>query len=289
MKGIILAAGSGTRLNPATLPISKILLPIFDRPMIYYPLSVLMDSSIKDVLIITNEKDADNFKRTLGDGSQFGIKISYEIQYVQRGIADAFIIAEDWIGDDDVALILGDNILYGPSLNRSIQKALESDMPAVIFGYHVTDPKRFGVVEFDSQMNVLSIEEKPIKPKSNYAAIGLYFYKKGVCSKAKTLNESKRGELEITDLNNLFLDENKLSVIILEKDIKWLDAGTFDSIIESSVFVSETEKKQQMKIMCPEIIAYHKKYVTKEKIMEWVQKNNTSDYYKAITEYLSIK
>ncbi len=289
MKGIILAAGYGTRLSPATLPISKSLLPVFDRPMIYYPLSILMAASIKDILIITNERDSDNFKRALGDGSQYGIKISYQIQYVQRGISDAFIIAEKWIGDERVALILGDNIFYGSSLYDSVSKAVESESPAVIFGYNVTDPERFGVVEFDNQMKVLSIEEKPEKPKSKYAAIGLYFYRKGVCDKAKTLKESKRGELEITDLNNKYLKNGELSVILLNDDIKWLDAGTFTSIMDASIFIAEKEKTMKKKILCPEIIAYEKGFVTKEKILKWVEKNNTSEYFNSIFNELNVK
>ena len=289
MKGIILAAGYGTRLSPATLPISKSLLPVYDRPMIYYPLSVLMSASIKDILIITNERDADNFKRALGDGSQFGISISYEIQYIQRGISDAFIIAEKWIDDDRVALILGDNIFYGKTLNDSLAKAIECESSAVIFGYKVPDPERFGVVEFDDKMKVLSIEEKPKEPKSNYAAIGLYFYKKGVSSKAKMLKESKRGELEITDLNNIYLKDGDLSVILLDDDVKWLDAGTFTSIMDASVFVSDEENKTGKKILCPEIVAYEKGFVTKDEILKWVEKNNTSDYFRTIMNELTIK
>ena len=286
MKGIILAAGSGTRLRPATLPISKILLPIFDRPMIYYPLSILMMSSIKDILIITNENDLNNFKRTLGDGSQFGIKITYDIQYVQRGIADAFIIAEKWIGDDDVALILGDNIFCGESLENSIKGAIESESSAVIFGYRVPDPERFGVVEFDNKNKVISLEEKPKRPKSNYAAIGLYFYRKGVSSIAKTLKESDRGELEITDLNKEFLKTGNLSVILLKDDVKWIDAGTFNSLAEASIFISSEEKKQRKKIMCPEIIAFEKGFISREELLKWAKKNNTSDYYGSILDEL---
>lgn len=289
MKGIILAAGNGTRLLPATLPISKILLPVYDRPMIYYPLSVLMMASIRDILVITNERDADNFKRTLGDGSHLGININYDVQHVQRGISDAFIIAEKWIGDEEVALVLGDNIFYGKTLGDSITKAINSESSATIFGYKVPDPERFGVVEFDNEMKVLSIEEKPNKPKSNYAAIGLYFYKKGVSSKAKTLEESDRGELEITDLNNKYLNEKELSVILLNDDVKWMDAGTFTSIMEASIFVSSEEKKIGKKILCPEIIAFEKGFVTKNKIIEWVKNNNTSNYYRAILDELTLK
>lgn len=289
MKGIILAAGYGTRLSPATLPISKCLLPVFDRPMVYYPLSILMNASITEILIITNERDLENFKRALGDGSQFGIKISYDIQHVQRGISDAFIIAEKWIGDDRVALILGDNIFYGETLNDSIADAIECESSAVIFGYKVPDPERFGVVEFNDEKKVLSIEEKPKNPKSNYAAIGLYFYKKGVSSEAKNLKESERGELEITDLNNRYLDKGELSIILLTDDVKWLDAGTFTSIMDASEFILNKEKEVGKKILCPEIIAYEKGFVSKDKILKWVEKNNTSDYFKSILNELSVK
>ena len=289
MKGIILAAGSGTRLSPATTPISKILLPIFDRPMIYYPLSILMTASIRDILIITNEKDADNFKRTLGDGSQYGISISYDIQYVQRGISDAFIIAEEWIGCDEVVLILGDNIFYGDSLKTSLLEASSSEKSAVIFGYQVSDPKRFGVVEFDEKLNVVSIEEKPENPKSDYAAIGLYYYRGDVCSKAKTLEPSKRGELEITDLNNIYLSNDDLSVVLLKNDIKWVDAGTFDSILEASNFIFEEEKKIGKKILCPETTACEMGFVPKNTMIEWIKNKDGSDYYKSILEELSVR
>ena len=289
MKGIILAAGSGTRLSPATTPISKILLPIFDRPMIYYPLSILMTASVRDILVITNEKDAENFKRTLGDGSQYGVKISYDIQHVQRGISDAFIIAEDWIRNDDVVLILGDNIFYGDSLKSSMLEASSSEKPAVIFGYRVSDPERFGVVEFDKNLNVISLEEKPENPKSNYAAIDLYFYKGNVCSKAKTLKPSKRGELEITDLNNLYLNDNDLSVILLKDDVKWVDAGTFDSILEASNFISEEEKRIGKKILCPETTACEMGFIPKDVMIQWVKNKGGSDYYKSILKELSVK
>ena len=282
MKGIILAGGSGTRLSPATIPISKILLPVFDRPMIYYPLSVLMTASIRDILIITNEKDAENFKRTLGDGSQYGISISYMIQYKQRGISDAFIIAEEWIGNDKVALILGDNIICGNSLESSIKEAMATEKSAVIFGYNVPDPERFGVVEFDDDNNVLSLEEKPQVPKSNYIAIGLYFYQRDASSMAKKLVPSKRGELEITDLNNMYLDKGNLSIIPLKNDVTWIDAGTFDSIMAASNFIFTEEKKVGKKIMCPELISYEKGFISKEKMIEWIKKNSGSDYFNSI-------
>jgi len=279
MKGIILAAGAGTRLSPATLPISKILLPIYDRPMIYYPLSTLMMAGIKDILIITSERDLDNFKRTLGDGSQFGIRIEYDIQYVQRGISDAFIIAEKWINGDRVSLILGDSIFYGDDLEELITEAIKSENGATIFGYPVPDPERFGVVGFDDNMKVTSLEEKPSNPKSNYAAVGLYFYDGKVCSVAKSLKTSARGELEITDLNKVYLDNDELSVKLFGKETKWIDAGTFDSLLESSLFVADEEKKKGRKILCPETIAYRKGFVTKEQILNWISKNKANEYF----------
>ena len=284
MKGIILAAGAGTRLSPATLPISKILLPIYDRPMIYYPLSTLMMAGIKEILIITNEKDLDNFRRTLGDGSQFGIRIEYDIQYVQRGISDAFLIAERWIGNEKVSLILGDNIFYGENIGKLIEEAVTNDSGATIFGYPVPDPERFGVVGFDKNMKVTSLEEKPSKPKSNYAAVGLYFYDNKVCSIAKTLKPSARGELEITDLNNVYLNNDELSVKLFDDKTKWIDAGTFDSLLESSSFIANEEKRLGKKILCPEIIAYRKGFVTKEQILDWVSKNKANEYFLAIKE-----
>lgn len=286
MKGIILAAGSGTRLSPATLPISKILLPIYDRPMIYYPLSILLSASIRDILIITNERDLDNFKRTLGDGSQFGVNIDYLIQYVQRGISDAFIIAEDWIDNDDVALILGDNIFYGENVERTIAKAVKMNSGAIVFGYHVPDPQRFGVVEFDDDNRVKSIEEKPKDPKSDCAVVGLYFYDSKVCSLAKTLKPSKRGELEITDLNIEYLKNGDLSISVFEKDTKWVDAGTFDSILESSSFIADEERRTGKKILCPELIAYRKGFVSKEALTKWIDRNSNSEYFESIRKEL---
>ena len=282
MKGIILAAGAGTRLSPATLPISKILLPIYDRPMIYYPLATLMMAGIKDVLIITNEADLNNFKRTLKDGSQFGIRIDYDIQYVQRGISDAFIIAKDWIGDDDVALVLGDNIFYGENMESLISQASSRKNGATVFGYRVPDPERFGVVGFDENMKVTSLEEKPKQPKSDYAVVGLYFYDNEVCPLAETLKPSARGELEITDLNIEYLKKDKLSVELFDDDVRWFDAGTFDSLLESSTFVAEEERRKGKKILCPEIIAYRKGFVSKEKMLEWIQNNKDNEYFKAV-------
>lgn len=279
MKGIILAAGAGSRLYPATFPISKTLIPIYDRPMIYYPLSILMMAGIRDVLIIVSERELDNFKRTLGDGSQFGISIEYDIQYVQRGISDAFIIAEKWIGDEKVSLILGDNIFYGDNIEQLIEEAANNETGATIFGYSVPDPKRFGVIGFDDKMNVTSLEEKPSEPKSNYVAVGLYLYDNKVCSFAKTLEPSKRGELEITDLNSIYLKNNELSVKLFDNETKWIDAGTFDSLLESSLFVANEEKKKSEKILCPEVIAYKKGFVTKNQILNWISKNKANEYF----------
>ena len=282
MKGIILAAGAGTRLSPATKPISKILLPIYDRPMIYYPLSTLMIAGIRNILIITNETDHENFKRTLGDGSPFGIKIDYAIQYVQRGIADAFLIAEEWIGDEKVSLILGDNIFYGDNVESTILRATNRDSGAVIFGYQVPDPKRFGVIGFDNSMTVTSLEEKPTSPKSNYAAVGIYFYDRNVCSLAKLLKPSKRGELEITDLNIEYLKRNDLSVLFFDENTKWIDAGTFDSLLNSSIFICEKEKELGRKILCPELIAMKKGFISKDDLIKWIGMNKDNEYFSSI-------
>lgn len=287
MKGIILAAGKGTRLSPATLPISKILLPIYDRPMIYYPLSTLMMAGIKDILIITNESDLPNFKRTLGDGSQFGIHIQYDIQYVQRGISDAFIIAEDFIAGDRVCLVLGDNIFYGPNVESILKQASGYQGGALVFGFKIPDPERFGVVEFDKDRNVISLEEKPKSPKSNYAVVGLYFYDGKASQKAKTLKPSARGELEITDLNRLYLAEGSLKVELFDDDTEWIDAGTFDSLLESSQFVAAEEKRVGKKILCPEIIAYGNGFVSKEKMQEWLDSNKKNEYFEGVRKELN--
>ena len=287
MKGIILAAGKGTRLSPATLPISKILLPIYDRPMVYYPLATLMMAGIRDVLIITNEVDLDNFKRTLGDGSQFGMRIDYDIQYVQRGISDAFIIAKDWIGDDKVALVLGDNIFYGEGLEQLIAEASTVKDGAVVFGYRVPDPERFGVVGFDENNKVTSLEEKPANPKSDYAVVGLYFYDNDASPFAETLKPSARGELEITDLNIEYLKRDRLSVRLFDDNVKWFDAGTFDSLMESSMFVANEEKRIGRKILCPEIIAYRKGFVSKDALMEWIGRNKDNEYFGAVRKEIN--
>ena len=278
MKGIILAAGAGTRLYPASLPISKILLSIYDKPMIYYPLSTLMLASITDILIITNEADYDNFKKLLGDGSQFGLNISYKIQYVQKGIADAFIIAEDFVAKEDVALILGDNIFHGHGFSSLMKEAIKNNRGATLFGYTVKDPERFGVVEFDENKRVLSLEEKPKQPKSDYAVTGLYFYDGNVCEYAKQLKPSARGELEITDLNKIYLEKDKLNVEILGRGFAWLDTGTHDSMLQASNFVQSMELNKGEKISCLEEIAYLHGLISGEKILDNI-KDYKSDYY----------
>ncbi len=268
MKGIILAAGKGTRLYPASLPISKILLPIYDKPMIYYPLSTLMLAGIKDILIITNKDSDENFKKLLKDGSQVGLNIQYKIQEVQRGIADALLLGEDFIGEDSVALILGDNIFHGFGFSTLMKNALEYNNGATVFGYHVNDPERFGVVEFDENKKSISLEEKPTNPKSNYAVTGLYFYDKHVCEYAKTLKPSARGELEITDLNKIYLEKGNLNVEILGRGFAWLDTGTQDAMLEASNFVSAIERNKGEQIACIEEIALNKGFITPDKLRE---------------------
>jgi len=282
MKGIVLAAGAGTRLYPASQPISKILLPIYDKPMIYYPLSTLMLAGIKDILIITNESDYDNFRKLLGNGSQFGINLSYEIQYVQRGIADAFNIAEDFINGDTSALILGDNIFHGHGFSTIMKEALCANNGATVFGYTVKDPERFGVVEFDENKKVLSLEEKPKHPKSNYAVTGLYFYDSNVCDYAKQLEPSERGELEITDLNKIYLDKRKLNVEILGRGFAWLDTGTHDSMLQASNFVQAMELNKGVKISCLEEIAYNQGFISAKDLLDKIEKYGNNQYYSYI-------
>lgn len=283
MKGIILAAGAGTRLYPASLPISKILLPIYDKPMIYYPLSTLMLAGIREVLIIANEADYDNFVKLLGDGSHLGMSIHYKIQYVQRGIADALLVGEDFIGDDDVALILGDNIFHGFGFSTLMKNAIKSNNGAIVFGYRVKDPERFGVIEFDENKKAISLEEKPQIPKSNYAVTGLYFYDKNVCKYAKTLQPSARGELEITDLNKIYLEKGLLNVEILGRGFAWLDTGTHESMLQASNFISSMELNKGEKIACLEEIAINQRFISAEKVLE-LCKNYKSDYYKYIQD-----
>ena len=285
MKGIILAAGAGTRLYPASLPISKILLPIYDKPMIYYPLATLMLAGIKDILIITNETDIDNFKKLLGDGSNIGIKISYKIQYVQRGIADAFLLAENWINNEDVALILGDNIFHGFGFSTLMKNAIKNNSGATVFGYRVKDPERFGVVEFDKNKNAISLEEKPINPKSHYAVTGLYFYDKNVCKYAKLLKPSSRGELEITDLNKIYLNRKELQVEILGRGFAWLDTGTHDAMLQASNFIQSMEMNKGEKIACIEEIAIANNFISKKEAFNNIKKYK-SDYYSYVKEII---
>lgn len=279
MKGIVLAGGAGTRLYPASQPISKILLPIYDKPMIYYPLSTLMLAGIKDILIITNELDYDNFIKVLGDGSQYGLNLSYKIQYVQRGIADAFLIAEDFINGEDVALVLGDNIFHGHGFSTLMKNAIAKNNGATVFGYTVKDPERFGVVEFDENGKALSLEEKPLLPKSNYAVTGLYFYDNKVCEYAKMLKPSARGELEITDLNRIYLENGELNVEILGRGFAWLDTGTHDSMLQASVFVQTMELNKGVKIACLEEIAYNQGFITKDKLLDKIEKYGLKNEY----------
>lgn len=279
MKGIVLAGGAGTRLYPASQPISKILLPIYDKPMIYYPLSTLMLAGIKDILIITNELDYDNFIKLLGDGSQYGLNLTYKIQYIQKGIADAFLIGEDFIAGDDVALILGDNIFHGHGFSTIMKHAIENNEGATVFGYTVKDPERFGVVEFDEKQRAISLEEKPAKPKSNYAVTGLYFYDKNVCEYAKILEPSKRGELEITDLNRIYLGKGKLNVEILGRGFAWLDTGTHDSMLQASNFVQAMELNKGVKISCLEEIAYNQGFISREELLNKIEKYGLNNEY----------
>ncbi len=286
-KGIILAGGAGTRLYPASLPISKILLTVYDKPMIYYPLTTLMLAGIKDILIISNPDDIDNFKKLLGDGSQIGISIKYAIQYETRGIADALIIGEDFIRDDNVALILGDNIFYGESFSERLQNVMKNNTGATVFGYEVKTPEKFGIVEFDENFKVVSLEEKPKNPKSNYAVVGLYFYNNKAVKYAKELKPSARGELEITDLNKVYLERNELNVEILKRGFVWLDTGSFDTLLQASNFVQSMELNAGKKIGCIEEVAIRKGYITKKEIIKRLHpklKNEYLDYIKNLPE-----
>ncbi|MFJ1322494.1 glucose-1-phosphate thymidylyltransferase RfbA [Capnocytophaga canis] len=284
MKGIILAGGSGTRLYPITKGISKQLLPIYDKPMIYYPLSVLMLAGIREVLVISTPQDLPGFQRLLGDGNDYGISISYAEQPSPDGLAQAFIIGEQFIGNDDVCLVLGDNIFYGQSFTKMLLQSVETaekERKATVFGYYVKDPERYGVAEFDAEGNVLSIEEKPEKPKSHYAVVGLYFYPNKVVNVAKNIKPSARGELEITTVNQQFLKDNELKVQLLGRGFAWLDTGTHDSLSEASNFVETIEKRQGLKISCLEEIAYKKGWISAEKIRELAQpmlKNQYGQY-----------
>lgn len=283
IKGIILAGGTGTRLYPITEATSKQLLPVYDKPMIYYPLSVLMQANIKDILIITTKENQNEFKRLLKDGSDFGINISYKIQEKPNGLAEAFILGEEFINNEACAMILGDNIYYGSGLEKELNKAIENANKgyASIFGYKVKDPERFGIMQLDSFNNVLSVEEKPLKPKSDYAITGLYFYPKGVSKLAKTIKPSDRNELEITTLNDIYLKSNKLKANILNEGYTWFDTGTFDSLLDASNMIRTIEKNKDIVICCPEVIAYNNNWITIDKLVERakLQKNDSYGEY----------
>ncbi len=294
MKGIVLAGGAGTRLHPSTIAVSKQLLPIYDKPMIYHPISVLMLAGIRDILIISTPVDLPNFKRLLGDGSQFGVRFSYKEQPSPDGLAQAFILGEEFIGGDNVVLILGDNIFYGGGFSgklKHVTERIDKNGGAAVFGYLVKDPQRFGVVEFsknaDSSLKVLSIEEKPKNPKSNYAVTGLYFYDNKVVEYAKGLKPSARGELEITDLNNIYLKEGKLSVELFPRGFAWLDTGTHNSLLQASQYVKTIEENQGIKIACLEEVAYRMGFVTKEDLQRVVESYNNNEYFNYVKDMLN--
>lgn len=284
MKGIILAGGSGTRLYPITKGVSKQLLPIYDKPMIYYPLSVLMLAGIREVLIISNPEYIDSFKRLFNDGSQLGLKIEYAIQEKPRGIADAFIVGEKFIGNDNVCLILGDNIFHGPGFSQILKRAASLKEGAIIFGYYVKDPRRYGVVEFDENNKVISIEEKPDKPKSHYAVPGLYFYDNQIVEIAKNLKPSARGELEITDVNKEYLKKGQLKVELFGRGFAWLDTGTYDSLLEASNYIETIQKRQGFYISCIEEIAYRNEWINKEQLINLAKEMEKVEYGKYLLE-----
>jgi glucose-1-phosphate thymidylyltransferase len=292
MKGIILAGGAGTRLHPMTISISKQIIPVYDKPMIYYPLSTLMLAGIREVLIISTPVDISLYERLFGDGSQLGMTIKYKIQPSPDGLAQAFILGEEFIGNDSVCLVLGDNIFYGRGFGGILQEAAQLDDGALIFGYYVNDPQRYGVAEFDKNGNVISIEEKPENPKSNYAVTGLYFYSNDVVQKAKNLKPSKRGEFEITDLNNIFLSENRLQIKLLGRGFAWLDTGTPESLLQAANFIETIESRQGLKASCIEEIAYRRGFIDKsqlEKLIEPLRKSQYGQYLiKVLNEELPL-
>lgn len=287
MKGLVLAGGSGTRLYPITQGVSKQLLPVYDKPMIYYPISVLMLAGIKDILIITTPEDMSAFQRLLGTGEQFGINLSWAVQPSPDGLAQAFIIGEEFINNEPCALVLGDNIYFGQSFGKKLEAAAQLTTGAMVFGYQVLDPERFGVVEFDANYKVLSIEEKPLKPKSHWAVTGLYFYDSKVVEMAKEVKPSTRGELEITTLNQMYLERGELQVELLGRGFAWLDTGTHDSLVEASQFIHTIEKRQGMKVACLEEIAFRKGWMSKEQVMEQAKLLHKTEYGRYLTLFLN--
>ncbi len=280
MKGIILAGGAGTRLHPITRSISKQIIPVYDKPMIYYPLSVLMLANIREILIISTPTDIGLYENLFGNGRQLGLQISYAIQASPDGLAQAFIIGEEFIGNDNVCLVLGDNIFYGQGFGQVLKQASQLDDGALVFGYYVNDPERYGVAEFDENWNVVGLEEKPVSPKSNFAVTGLYFYSNDVVKKAKNLKPSKRGELEITDLNNLYLNEQRLKIHLLGRGFAWLDTGTPQSLLQAANFIETLEQRQGLKASCIEEIAYHRGFIDKQQMLTLANELGKSDYGK---------
>ncbi len=287
MKGIILAGGKGTRLYPLTMAISKQLLPVYDKPMIYYPLSMLMLAGIRDILVITTPEDSDQYRRLLGDGSRLGMNFQYAVQAVPRGLADAFLVGKEFIGDDKVCLILGDNIFFGHGLPQILRSAAEQENGAVVFAYPVRDPERYGVVEFDDSGKAISLEEKPLKPRSNYAVPGIYFYDNRVVRYAEELEPSPRGEIEITDINKRYMDDGELSVKVLGRGIAWLDAGTHESLLQASMFVQAVEDRQGMMISCVEEIAYRMGYIDQEELRKCAEPLISNGYGQYLIKFLS--